>query len=797
MLPPRLRHAAARQHREGARRHRRADGGRQRRAARATSRRSSTRDVRPAPAPRTVRGPARRSATTSPSIRRSASPAAPATATACCSTSAIRRIPMRIAAVADSNFSYWHSATFNNDGTQGALLRRVGRRRRSRSAARPTRRSGAPTRSSRSGTARCTSRATTSCPRRRRAQENCVAHNGSLIPIPGRDVMVQAWYQGGISVFDWTDAAHPQRDRLLRSRPGRLDAHGDRRLVVGVLVQRRDRQLRDRARPRHLRADAERVHLAERDRRGEDGAPRLPEHAGPAEVRLAGELRAGARVRRSARALATASPPAGSPRCATALASAEKRVGLGAEPALTAARRRSSTATPAARATRPRCACSPRRCATWRSNDSPLTEQGRGRNVPPAPLSFFPRPFPAMKSLLPFVLLGALVAPVRAQQVTLPLPIDLTRSAEARWMRKPIRERRTLDDMSRPATWEFHGSGTMAFDTLRTPSVMPMLHVNVTMFPHGDAPARNHLSAVNLRRAFAGEDWSGYNRLSLRIRPKLRGFPMLPLEIVLHNDGVVKVPDVYDREGVHYVTLRDGEWQQVVWEITPLARDRVTSLEIGYWVNKQFAAAGDTVAFEIADLELQRVEPDNYEGWSVSPGRIAFSNSGYLAGGSKSAIASDLAAREFTLLRLDASGAEHAALTAPVTSISTRLGTLPAARLLRHPTAGSVRHPGGQSSHATVRHRGRRLAQHGTPDDQLLLRRTVRVRRARLSRRGACRLARHPRRQPDRDERRLARCRRFLAGPRQHGRGDVRHVRARRAAPASGQRSRAASPADR
>jgi hypothetical protein len=41
------------------------------------------------------------------------------------------------------------------------------------------------------------------------AQENCVAHNGSLIPIPGRDVMVQGWYQGGISVFDWTDPAHP------------------------------------------------------------------------------------------------------------------------------------------------------------------------------------------------------------------------------------------------------------------------------------------------------------------------------------------------------------------------------------------------------------------------------------------------------------------------------------------------------------------------------------------------------------------------------------------------------------
>src|SRR5204863_7124877 len=41
-------------------------------------------------------------------------------------------------------------------------------------------------------------------------QENCVAHNGSLIPVPGRDIMVQAWYQGGVSVFDWTDPAHPK-----------------------------------------------------------------------------------------------------------------------------------------------------------------------------------------------------------------------------------------------------------------------------------------------------------------------------------------------------------------------------------------------------------------------------------------------------------------------------------------------------------------------------------------------------------------------------------------------------------
>jgi hypothetical protein len=42
------------------------------------------------------------------------------------------------------------------------------------------------------------------------SNENCVAHNGSLIPVPGRDIMVQGWYQGGVSVFDWTDAARPR-----------------------------------------------------------------------------------------------------------------------------------------------------------------------------------------------------------------------------------------------------------------------------------------------------------------------------------------------------------------------------------------------------------------------------------------------------------------------------------------------------------------------------------------------------------------------------------------------------------
>jgi hypothetical protein len=269
----------------------------------------------------------------------------------------------------------------------------------------------------------------------------------------------------------------------------------------------------------------------------------------------------------------------------------------------------------------------------------------------------------------------ALSACASAPRPGLPLPIDLANSAEAGWLKKAVQASRLLDDMSDPATWHFQGTGRIAFTIAPAPMTMPVLRVDMIMYPDGSAPTRNHLSAVNLKRSFDGEDWSGYDRLSLWIRPHLSGFPMLPLEIALHNDGAVKVPDSYGRDGIHYVTLRNGEWQHVVWEITPLARDRVTSIEIGYWVNRMIAARGDSVSFEIGKLELQRVEPDHYEGWDVAPGRIAFSNTGYPSGSMKTALSSDLTAPDFQLLRLDDAGMETVVLSKPVQRLSTPLGT--------------------------------------------------------------------------------------------------------------------------
>jgi LVIVD repeat len=113
-------------------------------------------------------------------------------------------MPRRMAAVADSNFAYWHSATFNNDGTQILFSDEWG------GGGGPKCRATDPSEWGADAIftiedGRMEFKSYFKMSAAQTPFENCVAHNGSLIPVPGRDVMVQAWYQGGISVFDWTD----------------------------------------------------------------------------------------------------------------------------------------------------------------------------------------------------------------------------------------------------------------------------------------------------------------------------------------------------------------------------------------------------------------------------------------------------------------------------------------------------------------------------------------------------------------------------------------------------------------
>ena len=117
------------------------------------------------------------------------------------------RNPKRLDFVTDPGFAYWHSATFNNDGTKVVFTDEWG------GGGRPRCRAVDPLTWGADAIydivdKKLVHKGYYKMPAAQTELENCVAHNGSLIPVPGRDIMVQSWYQGGVSVFDFTDSAN-------------------------------------------------------------------------------------------------------------------------------------------------------------------------------------------------------------------------------------------------------------------------------------------------------------------------------------------------------------------------------------------------------------------------------------------------------------------------------------------------------------------------------------------------------------------------------------------------------------
>jgi hypothetical protein len=116
--------------------------------------------------------------------------------------------PKRIDAVNDPNYSYWHSASFSNDGKKVVFTDEWGGGGGPRCRAVDPNVWGADSIFHLEAN-KLRFAGYYKMPAAQTETENCVAHNGSLVPVPGRDIMVQAWYQGGISVMDFTDPQHP------------------------------------------------------------------------------------------------------------------------------------------------------------------------------------------------------------------------------------------------------------------------------------------------------------------------------------------------------------------------------------------------------------------------------------------------------------------------------------------------------------------------------------------------------------------------------------------------------------
>jgi hypothetical protein len=133
--------------------------------------------------------------------------------------------PVRLDAKADTNFSLWHTAVFSNDGSKIVFTDEWGGGTSPMCQANSMMEMGGNTILTIDSKRKLKQHAYFKIPTAQTAEENCVSHNGGLIPVPGRDIMVQGWYQGGVSIMDFTDPDHPKE--LAYFDRGPIDAPRD------------------------------------------------------------------------------------------------------------------------------------------------------------------------------------------------------------------------------------------------------------------------------------------------------------------------------------------------------------------------------------------------------------------------------------------------------------------------------------------------------------------------------------------------------------------------------------------
>ena len=286
-----------------------------------------------------------------------------------------------------------------------------------------------------------------------------------------------------------------------------------------------------------------------------------------------------------------------------------------------------------------------------------------------------------------------------SQDVHIPIPIDEEETAESRLVQKEVLKSRLIDDMESLDHWvlikdysisrpepladkndlsdreEIRPAPTMELSSERCVcGTHSLKFTHPTNLDHFVECRKGRIYAQpSVKRVVDREDWSEYNRLSAWIYPIVPGMKSITLRMQLHNDGVRKMPEKWERDGAHNMALKGNQWNHVVLEMPYLDRDCVTGVSFDYDMVGHENDAADHVTWFIDQLELQQVKCDVYEGWIPAEDRISYSHKGYQPGGEKIAIASGIEAKTFKLIET-ATG--KVVFRKEILTAQTKIGTL-------------------------------------------------------------------------------------------------------------------------
>lgn len=220
-----------------------------------------------------------------------------------------------------------------------------------------------------------------------------------------------------------------------------------------------------------------------------------------------------------------------------------------------------------------------------------------------------------------------------------PLPLDYSKSFETFGLTKKVLASETLCDMETLDKWTHKGWGSVRLTSDRSKSGKSSLRLvgqttNPTFIGWG-VGAGTSMASYDV----GGANWEKYNRLHFYIYPNCEGARSIYLNLMIENDGKIKVPDKYEREGIHEINLINGQWNECFLEMPELARDKVTKISFYMEIFGKERTMGDSLKFDIDDVALQTVEnPEVVSGWQPAANRIIFSTTGYGVESEKTAI---------------------------------------------------------------------------------------------------------------------------------------------------------------
>ena len=232
-----------------------------------------------------------------------------------------------------------------------------------------------------------------------------------------------------------------------------------------------------------------------------------------------------------------------------------------------------------------------------------------------------------------------------------PLKVDYSKTANKRWLEKPVIESQLLDGMESFDDLFFWGSEYGKFSLSSDKKVEGNYSVKTTAPTKGNkiTVLGRPWAEIGPMRKFDHADWSDWNRISVWVYPEYEGHQNVSIQLKVFS-GYGEEDGVYPHDIINYFLLKNNEWNHLVWEIPHMRRDRIEGFSITYRTQGHELMASDSISFYVDKLELQKVKADKTEGWDTDENIIAYSHTGYQTHAQKIAFTSNMGPTEFRIL---------------------------------------------------------------------------------------------------------------------------------------------------